>query len=91
MDFIEGLTKSRGKLSIFIVVDSLTKYGHFMALSHPFSIEVVAQLFLKNVYKLHENLNTITSDRGMIFLSKFWKNLFRLQRVSLQYSMAYHP
>lgn len=36
MDFIEGLPRSHGKSTIFVVVDRLTKYAHFMALSHPY-------------------------------------------------------
>ncbi|GJU05072.1 putative mitochondrial protein [Tanacetum coccineum] len=53
MDFIEKLTVSNGKSIIMVVVDRLTKYAHFMALSHPFSASQVAQVFMDNVNKLH--------------------------------------
>ncbi|KAJ0565851.1 putative nucleotidyltransferase, Ribonuclease H [Helianthus annuus] len=91
MYFISGLPKSQGKEVIFVVVDRLTKYSHFMALSHPFTAAQVAQLFLDNVYKLHGWPSTITSDRDPIFLSHFWKEFTRLQGVSLALSTAYHP
>lgn len=38
MDFIGGLPKSRGTDIIFVVVVCLTKFGNFMAITHPFSV-----------------------------------------------------
>jgi hypothetical protein len=35
MDFITWLPKSEGKSVITVIVDRLTKYTHFCALSHP--------------------------------------------------------
>ncbi|GKD32257.1 putative mitochondrial protein [Tanacetum coccineum] len=63
VDFIEGLSKSQGKSVIFIVVDRLSKYAHFIPLQHPFNAQQVAQLFLDNVYKLHGLPSNIVSDR----------------------------
>lgn len=37
MDFIGGLPKAQGLNTIMVVVDKLTKYAHFIALSHPFT------------------------------------------------------
>lgn len=71
MDFIEGLPKSHGQTTIFVVVDRLTKYAHFMSLSHPYTAKDVAQLFLDNVYKLHGLPSTIVSDRDVVFTSLF--------------------
>ena len=42
MDFIIGLPKSEGKSVIMVVVDKLTKYAHFCALSHPFKANTVS-------------------------------------------------
>jgi IS30 family transposase len=91
MDFIDGLPKLEGKEVIMVVVDRFSKYAHCMALSYPYSAPMVARVFMENVYKLHGLPASITSDRDPVFLSRFWKELFSIQRVNLHYSTAYHP
>lgn len=91
MDFIEGLPKSQGMDVIMVVVHRLTKYNHSVGLKHPFTALVVAQAFMDNIYKLHGLPNTIVSYRYSVSLSHFWQEIFRLQRVELHLSSAYHP
>ena len=50
MDFVEGLAKAKGKLVILVVVDRLSKYGHFLPMAHPYTTEMVAQLFFEQVF-----------------------------------------
>ena len=91
MDFIEKLALSHGKSVIMVVVDRLSKYAHFMALSHPFNASQVAQVFLDNVYRLHGLPEVIVSDRDKLFLSHFGKSMFAELKVKLKMSTAYHP
>lgn len=72
------------------MVHRLTKYAHFVALSHPFSVAVVAHAFLDNVYKLHGLPNSTVSDRDRIFVSTFWQKRFKMLGTKLQLSMVYH-
>lgn len=91
MDFIDGLRLSFGNSVILVVIDKLSKAAHFIPLSHPYTTLTISQSFLDNVYKLHRLPRTIVSDRDMVFLSDFWKELFALQGVVLNFSSAYHP
>lgn len=91
MDFIESLLKSEGMNSILVVVDRLTKYAYFYSLKHPFSAVSVADLFVKEVVKLHGFPITIVSDRDKVFMSAFRKELFKLVGTSLCFSTVYHP
>lgn len=91
MDFIEGLPKSRHKDVIFVVVDRLTIYAHFMALAHPYTAESIAEVFMENVYRLHGLPKSIISDRDKVFTSKFWQALFKQMQVKLNLSTTYHP
>ena len=59
-----------------VVVDRLTKYAHFCALSHPFKANTVATTFMETIQKLHGNPKIIVSDRNPIFTGIFGQNYF---------------
>lgn len=91
MDFISVLPKSAGYEVIFVVVDRLSRYGHFIPLAHPYSALQVAQAYLDNVFKLHGWPRSTMSDRDAIFLSQLWQGLFSLHGTEFLLSSAYHP
>jgi hypothetical protein len=72
MDFITGLPNSEGKSVIMVIVDRLTKYAHFCALSHPFKASTVATSFMETVQNLHGSPKIIVSDKDPIFTGHFW-------------------
>ncbi|KAL1533392.1 hypothetical protein AAHA92_33280 [Salvia divinorum] len=91
MDFVEALPISQEKNAILVVVDRLSKYAHFMAMTHPFTSKQVAETFMNSVFKLHGMPTKIVSDRGATFMSAFWTDFFALLGVDLLYSTTYHP
>ena len=49
IDFIIRLPKAGGYDTILVVVDRLSKYAHFIPLSHPFTAKTVATAFCKEI------------------------------------------
>lgn len=91
MDFITHLPLIHGKSVIWVVVDRLSKFGHFIALPATFSAATIAPIFLTEIHHLHGMPKTIISDWDRVFVSKFWQELFKLSRTKLCFSSAYHP
>lgn len=74
-----------------MVVDRLSKYAHFIPLAHPYTASKVAELFVRDVVRLHGPPRSIVSDRDPIFIGNFWESFFSLQKTQLCRSSAYHP
>lgn len=90
MDFVEALPNSEGKSVIWVIVDRMTKYSHFIPLSHPYTAEGLAEIYLNQIYKPHGFPEIIVSDRDVVFQSTFWKTLFKLAGVQLHMSTSHH-
>jgi transposase InsO family protein len=92
MDFIVGLPKSsRGNDSIWVIVDRLSKVTHFIPVKTTLCSDQLAQLYVNNIVRLHGAPQTIVSDRGTQFTSKFWEHLQHAMGTNLRFSIAYHP
>jgi len=91
MDFIVKLPQSAGHDSIMVVVDSVTKCVHFISVVTTISATGAAHLFLNHVWKHHGLPWKVVSDRGPQFIAEFTRELYRLLRIKLAATTAYHP
>lgn len=78
LNFITHLPPSSGKTTILVIVNRLSKNGHFSALGPQFSAPQVAFVFIRDIVRIHGFPSTIVSDRDPVFMSAFWKELFCL-------------
>jgi hypothetical protein len=62
---------TKGFDSIWVIVDRLTKIGHFLPVKTDHLVVVYAQLYIARILSLHRIPKTIVLDRGPQFVSKF--------------------
>jgi len=91
LDFITRLPRSKGHEGILVVVDRLSKYSHFIPLKHPYTVRSIANVFVKEVVRLHGIPNSVISDKDPLFMSLFWSEFFKMQGTTLKMSTTYHP
>lgn len=90
MDFITHLPNSFGHTVIWVICDRLSKYCHFIALPSRFTSQDLANRFSMEIFKLHGIPKSIISNRDPLFMSSFWRSLFKAQGTTLKFSTAYH-
>ena len=92
IDFVTGLPRtSNNHDSVWVVVDRLTKSAHFIPVRVTYSMDQLAELYVKEIVRLHGVPQSIVSDRDSRFTSKFGKSLQRALGTSLKFSTAFHP
>jgi len=91
VDFISELPESGGYDSIMVAVDSAGKCSHFVETVTTVTAAGAANLYLRNIWKLHGLPRKVVSDRGPQFVTAFMKELYRLLGIEAATSTAYHP
>jgi transposase InsO family protein len=82
---------SSGYDTIWVIVDRLTKFAHFLPIKENDSIDKLARLYVKEIVARHGVPISIISDRDSRFTSNFWRSLQDALGTDLDMSTAYHP
>jgi len=92
MDFVTHLPRSmRGHDSIWVIVDRLTKCAHFLPINQKMTLDKLAELYVREIVRLHGVPASIVSDRDPRFTSRFWQSLQNALGTQLRMSSTYHP
>ena len=76
MDFVVGLPLTGKKHdSVWVVVDRLTKSAYFLPVRTDYSLDKLAELYIKKIVWLHGIFVSIISDRDPRFTLRIWGKL----------------
>ena len=90
-DLVTDLPESNGFTAVAVFVDRLTKMVRFAPCRKETNAVEYAKLFFNHVFRSFGCPEAIISDRDPRFLSRFWRELFRMTGTQLRFSTAYHP
>ena len=91
VDFISELPNDHGYDTILVAMNSVRKRAHFIPTTTTCSALGVANLYWKNIWKLHSLSDAFVSDLEPQFVAEFTRELYCLLGIKLQASIAYHP
>jgi hypothetical protein len=92
MDFITGLPKStKQNDAIMVVVEKLSKSTHFILAKSTCKAIDIANIFMKDIFRLHGMPKEIVSNWDTKFTLNFWKSLMDGLETKLLFNTTYHP
>ena len=92
MDFVVGVPVT-GRMHdlVWVVVDQLTKSSHFLTVRTDYSLDKLAELYIREIVRLHEIPISFNSNRDPRFTSRFWGKLQEALGTRLNFSTVFHP
>jgi hypothetical protein len=75
MDFITSLPEVDNCNALWVIIDRLTKISYFISCKDMMGPQDLVQGFILHVVRAHGLPNSIISDRGSLFTTKFWKQI----------------
>ncbi|XP_060216698.1 uncharacterized protein LOC132644138 [Lycium barbarum] len=92
MDFVVGLPRTLRKHdSVWVIVDRLTKSAHFIPVQTTFTAEQFAQIYTREIVRLHSVPISIISDRGSQFTAQFRRSFQKALVTKVELSTAFYP
>ena len=95
MDFVTGLListnwKKNSYNSILVIIDWLTKTIHYEPVKTTTNAPGLAEVIIDVIICHHDLRDSIITDRGFLFISKFWSSLCYFLGIKQRLSTAFY-
>jgi hypothetical protein len=93
LDFVTKLFNNKDYNAIFIIVNKLSKMHHYISCTideNEITIEKIIKLFIQHVWKLHELLTIMISNRDSQFIFLVWDTICRMIKIKAKLFIAFH-
>src|ERR1043165_3505799 len=92
MVFVIGFPRSqKGDDAIFVLIDRFSKVAHFIPVKEKITATQLAELYISQIVSLHGIPLEISSDRGSLFTSRYWRSFHEALGTILHLSTSYQP
>jgi hypothetical protein len=93
LDFVTKLSDSRDYNAILMIVNRLSKMHHYISCTideNEITIEKIVKLLIQHVWKLHELLITMISNRDFQFIFFVWNTICKMLKIKTKLFIAFH-
>jgi hypothetical protein len=93
LDFVIELSDNKEYNAILMIINQLSKMHHYISYiidENDTTVEETAKLLIQHVWKLHELLTTMISNRDSQFISFVWDTICRMLRIKAKLFIAFH-
>jgi hypothetical protein len=93
LEFVTELFDSRDYNAILMIVNRLSKMHHYIFCTideNEITIEKIVNLLIQHVWKLHELLTTMISNRDFQFISFVWDTVCKMLKIKTKLFIAFH-
>jgi hypothetical protein len=93
LDFVIELSESRNYNAILMIINWLSKMHYYISCTideNDTTAEETTKLFIQHVWKLHELLTTMISNRDSQFIFLVWDTICRMLRIKTKLFIAFY-
>lgn len=77
--------------AIWVIIDRLTRSAHFLPTQMTYTMDQLAETYIKEIARLHGVPVSIISDQDAWFTLTFWEKLHSAVGTKLKFSTKFHP